>query len=38
MLYLQEYKRGIILNKTNAKVLVRIFGDDEKLGRARRLS
>ena len=31
VLYVEEYKRGIILNKTNAKALVRILGDDETL-------
>ena len=28
-LYLEEYDRGIVLNKTNAKAVARIYGDDE---------
>jgi hypothetical protein len=30
VLYLEEHARGIVLNKTNAGNLVRVFGDDEK--------
>ena len=29
VVYLHEHERGIILNKTNAKSLVKVFGDDE---------
>jgi hypothetical protein len=29
VVYLDEYDKGIILNKTNAKALVKVFGDDE---------
>ena len=29
VVYLHEYDKGIILNKTNAKALVKVFGDDE---------
>jgi hypothetical protein len=29
IVYFSEYDRGVILNKTNAKALVRVFGDDE---------
>jgi hypothetical protein len=28
-LYLEEYKRGIVLNKTNATAVARTYGDDE---------
>ena len=31
VLYIEEYDRGIILNKTNARTLARILGDDETL-------
>jgi hypothetical protein len=29
VLYLEEYKRGIVLNKTNATAVARTYGDDE---------
>ena len=29
VMYLEEYDRGIVLNKTNAKAVVRVYGDDE---------
>jgi hypothetical protein len=29
VLYLDEYERGIVLNKTNARSLVKVYGDDE---------
>ena len=29
VVYLHEHDEGIILNKTNAKALVKVFGDDE---------
>jgi len=29
VMYLNEHARGIVLNKTNARVLVNVFGDDE---------
>jgi hypothetical protein len=29
VVYLEEYDRGIVLNKTNAGNLARVFGDDE---------
>ena len=30
VLYLKEYDKGIVLNKTNAKSIVGIYGDDER--------
>jgi hypothetical protein len=29
ILFLEEYDRGIVLNKTNAKAIVKAYGDDE---------
>ena len=38
VLYIEEYDRGIILNKTNARTLARILGDDETLWQGKKLT
>ena len=30
VMYLNEHDRGIVLNRTNARALVKVLGDDEK--------
>ena len=37
VVYLHEHERGIILNKTNAKALVKDLGDDEKVWPGRKI-
>jgi len=37
VLFLKEHDRGIVLNKTNATALVKVFGDDEKLWPGKRV-
>lgn len=29
VMYLEEHERGIVLNKTNARAVVKVYGDDE---------
>ena len=37
VVYFDEYPKGVILNKTNAKALVKVFGDDEMLWPGKRV-